>query len=126
MHHTATILLHVSMLVASGSFDARATNTLYSRCQQTGTHFEEWNPALRPFAGHAGMYLAIPAGDLAIYGALRLWHKPGAARDFAFGETTAHFGLGINALRQALPVWATPPANACPPACAQPAQGVTK
>ena len=97
---TAQILLHISMLVASGAFDAHSTNTLAHRCDVAGTHFLEVNPLMRPFAGHKTAYFAIPVGDLAVYGLLLAHHKPHAARDWAFAESGAHIALGMNNLRQ--------------------------
>ena len=99
--HTATIILHISMLIASGSFDAYSTNRLASRCVTVkNCRFTEWNPLMRPFAGHPTAYAAIPVGDLAVYGLLVLRHKPRAARAFAISETVSHIGLSLNNLRQ--------------------------
>lgn len=97
MWHT---VLQIALLVGSGTADARSTNILNSRNIAAGGHMTEWNLAARPFVGHKSLYVAIPAGDLAIYAALRLRHKPHAAAAFAYAEAGGNFACALNNLRQ--------------------------
>jgi hypothetical protein len=100
-----SIALQIASLIASGSYDAYTSNRLLRQARAIpGYHATEVNPLLKPFSGKPTMYLVIPIGDLAIYGSLRLAHKPRAAKAYLIGSVSLHLGIGSNNLAQAVSI----------------------
>ena len=96
-----TIILHISLLAASGAFDAHTTNALRARCTAANVPFTEHNPALRPFVSNPVLtYAAIIAGDQAVYWGLRYMRHKRAAEWWMRGETAENMMCAWNNARQ--------------------------
>jgi hypothetical protein len=88
-----TILLHVLLLTATASVDAWSTNHRYQAWQAVGGYGTEYHPFVKPFAGKPAIYVALPAGDLAIYFTLRATKHRKLAERYAWAQAGAHVGL---------------------------------
>lgn len=96
-----TIILHISLLAASSTIDARTTVSLRNRSLAAGTHFTEYCPMMRPFVSNPVLtYGALIAGDQAVYWGLRAIHKPRAAQWWARVEAAENMVCAVNNARQ--------------------------
>jgi len=92
-----TILLHVLLLTSTASVDAWTTNHRYQAWQAVGGYGTEYNPLVKPFAGKPAIYVALPAGDLAIYFVLRKTKHRKLAERYAWSQAGVHLGMaGLN------------------------------